>query len=91
MLLADRTDFWNRLNGADFVIGVHNAHQRCVLPDGVFHLIGGNKALVAHRQVSDLKSFLFQRGTGMQHRMMFKYSRDNMLFAFWLPSGGLRL
>ena len=38
VLLADRTDFWNRLNGADFVIGVHNAHQRCVLPDGVFPL-----------------------------------------------------
>lgn len=82
VFFAHGTDFGDRLNGADFIIGVHNADQRGILPNGVFHLLGCDQPFIIYRQISDFKPFFFQCGTGVQNRVMFKYGGDNMFFAF---------
>ena len=46
----------------------------------VFDLGGINQPFVADRQVGDVKSFFFQRRTGVENRVVLKYGGNNMFF-----------
>ena len=87
---ADGADFGNRQNGADLVVGIHGGHQAGIRPDGVLYLLGGDVVTLTHIQQLNLKAFLFQLFQSVQHGMMFKGSRNNVLLALFLSqtSGG---
>ena len=57
---ADCADLRNGLNGADFVVGVHNGDQRRVGPDGVSHFLPPNNAVRMDRQQGDLPALALQ-------------------------------
>ena len=78
---ADRADLTDRHHGADLVVGVHHAHKAGILPDGVRHLLCSDHAVFVHVQQLHLKSLFFQFFQRMQHRMMLKSGRNDMLFA----------
>ncbi len=40
LLLGDLADFLNGLDGADFVVAVHDGHQDGIIPDGISHITG---------------------------------------------------
>ena len=57
---AQRADLTNRLKGADFIIGIHNGHQRCIFPQRSGHIRHFNNPFFPNRQQRDLKALLLQ-------------------------------
>ena len=72
-------DFSNRLQGTDFIIGSHNAHQHRIRPDSVFHIFNAHKSVFVHRQICYLIAQLLHVFTGMKHGMMLNRAGDDML------------
>ena len=66
VLLADRGQLGDGLDGADLVVGGHDGHQRGVRADGCVQLLGGHKAVLVHRQVGHLEALLLQLRAGVQ-------------------------
>ena len=74
---ADCAQLGDRLNGADFVVGVHNRRQRGVVAQLGGQLGGADVSVLVHGQVGDGKAFLFQRFERMQHRVVLKRGGDD--------------
>ncbi len=53
---GDGADLGDRLNSAHLVVGVHDADQRRVGPDGLFHRSGVHQAVAVHRHVGHVKA-----------------------------------
>ena len=81
-LPADRPDLGNRKNGANLVVGIHDADQCGIGPDSLPYLSGGDQPLAVDRQIGNLKAFLFQHLHGMQHRVMLKIGGNEMPLPF---------
>ena len=82
---ADRCKIFYRLNRADFIVGIHHAHQRCIRADRSFQHFGQNQPFRCYRQIRHPKPLPFQRFRRVQHRMVLDCRYDNMLFADTCP------
>ena len=72
VLMADRADLRNRLNGADLVVGGHDRNKAGVLADRGFQLIQADDAVFVNRQKRDFKAVLFQLVQRVQDGVVFK-------------------
>ena len=79
---ADFSDLPDRLDGADFIVGIHDGHKAGILADRGFHLGRHDQSVFMYVQEGDFKALLFQSFQCMQHRVMFKGGGDDMHFAF---------
>ena len=68
------------LNGADLVVGHHNADQRRVGANGRFHIFGVDIALAVRLDIAHFKADAFQHGHAVQNGMMLKCAGDQVLF-----------
>ena len=84
---ADLTDFTDRLDRADFIVGVHDRHETGILANGCFRLRGTDYAIFMDIKKGDLKTFLLQRFQRVQHGMMFKCCRNDVHFAVLFSDG----
>ncbi len=83
VLFADGADFRDGLDGADFVVGVHDGDQGGLIRNGGFQLIRMDDPVFVHVQIGDFKPFLFQRLAGVQHCVVLKGRGDDVVFPFF--------
>ncbi|MCY1508914.1 hypothetical protein D9M68_432390 [compost metagenome] len=74
--LADGGDV---VDGADFVVHVHDRHQDGVLTQGSLDHGRGDQAVFARLQVGDLEAFALQLAGGVQHRLVLDLRGDDVL------------
>ena len=76
---AKRTNLGHRLDGAQFVVGGHNAHQHRIRPNCPAHGIRRHTAHAVHREEGNLKPVIIRKiFTGMKHSVMFNGRGDDM-------------
>ena len=81
--MADCADLRDGLDGADFVVGKHDRNQTRIFADGVFDLLRGDKTVFMHVQQRHFEALFFQLRKRMQHRVMLKFGRNDVLFSFF--------
>ena len=74
--LRDRGD---RLDGADLVVGQHDADQDRLGRDGRFHVVGIDAAVAIHRQLHDLEPELLQVPDRVAHGVVLDRARDDSM------------
>ena len=87
---ADFGNLPNRLNSADFIVGIHNGDQAGIIPDGCLQFLRPYKTVFMNIQQGDGEPFRFQPLQGVQNRMMLKGAGNDMSFSILpaLLSGG---
>ena len=70
VLPCNRTQFRDRLDGTDLVVGVHDADQDRLVCDRPFEFRGVHKTVLVDREICDGESFLLQVLAGMKNRMV---------------------
>ena len=86
VFLCDFTDFLDRLNGADLVIGKHHGDQDRFGTDGLFQFFQTDTAKFVYAQICYLHALLFQIFCCMQNGMMFDFCCNDM---FLFVSAGI--
>ena len=80
-LLADLAYLRDGLDGADLVVGKHDAHQAGIRPDGGLHCLRRHDTVRRDIQQSDGKSFLLQGLQGVQDGVVLKLGGDDVLLS----------
>ena len=78
-LTCELTDGGNILDHADFVVDVHDGNQNSLLGGCRFQFFQIEQAIVLWIQVSDLESLAFELTTGIKHRLMLGFERDDVI------------
>ncbi len=87
-LMGNNCQLPNRLNGAYFIIGMHNRNQDCLIADSLSQLGGRDHSVFIHRQHRQPIPSTFQGLTGIENGMVFDCRGDNMpAFIFFLSGG----
>ncbi len=79
VLPGDCTEFRDRFNRSDLIVGIHNRDQDCLVRDRLFQIRRINKPVLVNREVRDFKAFLFKKLAGMEHRMVLDLRCDDMV------------
>ena len=71
VFFCDAADFGNRLNGPDFVVGMHDGDQNGRGTKGLFHIGGIYQAVFTDRQIRGFEPVCFEISADFEHRRMF--------------------
>ena len=89
MLVGDFGDLLDGLDGADLVVGHHNADQCGVGTDGSLHVLGADVALGGGTDIGHFKAHALQCSHAVHDGMMLKSAGDEVLFVLaCLGEGG---
>ena len=77
--LADRADLGNRFHRADLVVRHHDADEDGFGRERLFHLLCRHPAVFVYRQIGHGEALFFQRGAGVQNRVVLDGGGDDML------------
>ena len=80
-LPAQRTDFGNGLDGADFIVGEHHRNQGGVRPNGGRHVLHPDDAVFIHRQQGDFKAPFLQGVQRVEDGVMLEHGGDDVFLA----------
>ena len=78
MLAGDAGKLGNGLDGADFVVGVHDGGKNGIGTNGLFKRDGIDQAEFIDGKIGDLKALFLKSLACMKHGMMLDSARDNM-------------
>ena len=76
---AQFPDLFERLNHADFIVGVHDRHQNRLRPQVFLQAVDINKAVRADRQVRHGKALRFKPFAGIQDAIMLNRGDHEMI------------
>ena len=79
MLLRNLANFLKRLDGAIFVIDVHDGYQHRRLANGIAELLQANPSIPVYREIRHFKPALLKVVARMQHGVMFYRRGDDMV------------
>ena len=82
---AYRANPGNRLDGADFIVGIHDRHKAGILTDGFFYLCGRNEPIGVNIQQFDYIPVLLQPLPCARYGMVFKRGEEDMLLSGFGP------
>ena len=89
MLVGNLGDLLDGLDGADLVVGHHDADQCGVGTDGSLHVLGADVALGGGTDIGHLKAHALQCSHAVHDGMMLKSAGDEVLFVLaCLGEGG---
>ena len=89
VLVSDLGDLLDGLDGADLVVGHHDADQCGVGTDGSLHVLGADVALGGGTDIGHLKAHALQCSHAVHDGMMLKSAGDEVLFVLaCLGEGG---
>src|SRR5436190_8887111 len=80
---ANAANLGNWLNGADFVISIHDGDKDSLIGDRSPDIVRIYMAIDIYRYIGGFEAETFQVLAGMQHSMMF-YGRGNQMVALFL-------
>ena len=75
-------NFGQRVDDADFVVGVHQGNQGSAAGDGLRHRLRRNQPVGVHRQIGHLEAARLQGLADVQHGVMFDGGGDDMVAGF---------
>ena len=78
-LPADPADLRHRLDGAHFIVRVHDRNQHGALPDGRLHRAGIHQPIAVHRQPCYARAAPLQPAANVQHRLMLDGASDDVI------------
>ncbi len=81
---GDAADVSERLNGAEFVVGVHDGDEHGFRADGVAQVVEINEAVAVDREIRDGDTLFFESLTGVENGFVFNGGRDDVL-GEWRP------
>ena len=84
---GDLADLANRLQHADFVIGVHDADQDRFVRDRGLQLIQIHQAVLLHRQIRHPRAVFFQPLAGVENRLVLGRRGDDVVAFFGIHLG----
>ena len=90
LLAAESADLGDGLHGADLVVGKHDGDEAGVVPQGVLDILHADHAVLMRIQKGDLKALLLKLCQCVQHGMVLKLGRNEVLFALPGPKSGSR-
>ena len=79
--MAHRADLWDRLDGADLVVGEHHRHQAGVRPQSCLHLLCCHDAVRGNVQQGDFIALLLQRLEGVEDGVVLELGGDDVLLS----------
>ena len=83
-LAADPADLGDRKDRTDLIVGVHDGDKAGILADGVLHLLRRDRTGGADGQKLDREALFFKLFERVQHGVMLKGRRNDVLFALAL-------
>ncbi len=86
--LHDARGILDRLDGADFVVDVHDADERGGVCDSVLEVLEVDEPLAVHAEVCDAEAFFLQPLGRMQDGVVLDGGRDYVIAAA-LAAGGV--
>src|SRR5260370_14934719 len=69
--LGDAADFFERLDGAELVVGVHDGDQNGFRPDGAAQILEINLSFAISRQIGDASACFFECLAGVENSFVF--------------------
>src|SRR5882762_9815058 len=81
-LCGDAADFFEWLDGAELVVGVHDSDKNGFGPDGAAQLLEVNLSFVIGRQIGDAHAFFFESLAGVEDGFVFDGGGDHVLGGF---------
>ena len=79
MLVGDGSDLLDGLDGADLIVGHHDADEGGVGADGRFHVLGADVALGSGLDIGHFKAQTLQRSHAVHDGMVLKGAGDEVL------------
>ncbi len=79
LFLGDFADFFDGLNDADFVVGVHDGDQNRFRRDGLAQIVEIDAAVFLHRQIGDLVAVFLEALAGIEHGLVLGDLRDDVI------------
>ena len=79
VLVGDLRNFLDGLDGADLVVGHHNADQRGIGTDGRLHILRADITFRGGLDISDLKAHALQRSHAVHDGVVLKGAGDEVL------------
>ena len=76
--LGDAADFFERLDGAELVVGVHDGDKNSFLPDGAAQLLQFHLPFAIGRQIGDTNAFFFESLAGVEDSFVFDSGGDDV-------------
>src|SRR5579863_7665869 len=87
MFLGDFADFLDRVDDANFVVGIHDGDQNCFWRDGFANVFWVHAAIFTHRQVGNFKAFFFQPLAGIENCLVLDSLGDDVIALFAVHFG----
>ena len=77
-LHANRADFFNRIDGAGFIIDIHNRYQPCLGGNRIFYALRKHFSVAMCRQIFNIKLVFYKRMSRFQNGIVFNGRNQNM-------------
>ena len=87
VLPADPSDLPYWLDGPDLVVGCHYGHQAGVVPDRCLNFFRSHQSVFVYVQKSYFETFLLHLSQCVEHRVMLKGRRDDVLLSLFCSDG----
>src|SRR5713226_10659250 len=68
---SDAADFFERLDGTELIVGVHDGDENCFRPDGAAQLLEVDQSLAIVRQIGDANAFFFESLASVEDGFVF--------------------
>ena len=78
-LRGEFSDLRERLNGAEFVVGVHDGDKSGVRTNRFFDLVDGDDAIAADGEIGDSNAFFFEGLASVQNGFVFNIGGNDVL------------
>src|SRR5262249_47109088 len=78
-LAAQLTDLGNRLQDADFIVGVHHADQDRLFGESQTELFQINQAVLLHRQIRHLQAAFLKMLATVEDSLVLSDNRDDVI------------
>ncbi len=85
--LGDLADLGNRLDDADFVVGVHDADQNRLVGDGRLQLLQIHQTVGLHREIGDAHAVLFKPLAGVEDGLVLGGRGNDVVALFGIHFG----
>ena len=76
---GDTANVRERLDGAEFVVGMHNGNERGFGANGLAQIVKINEAVAVYREIGDGDTLFFESLTGVEDRFVFDGGSDDVL------------
>src|SRR4029077_20163088 len=76
---SDAADLLKRLDGAEFVVGMHNGDENRSRADSIAQIVEIDQAIAVYGEIGNANTLFFKSLTGVEHCFVFDGGGDDVL------------